>query len=100
VVNEAFEQLRGEEIKMDIGKDVTFTLHAEDKLKRLTKLGVTKENVIGFLRHPGTVVSGYYGRKIAHVYLKEDLILRIVYEESEQEITVVTVYPGERSRYE
>jgi hypothetical protein len=31
---------------MDIRKDVTFTLHAEDKLKRLTKLGVTKENVI------------------------------------------------------
>ena len=85
---------------MDIVKDVTFTLHAEDKLKRLTKLGVTKENVIGFVQHPGKVISGYYGRKIAQVYLREDLILRIVYEESEQEIIVVTVYPGERRRYE
>jgi len=91
---------RGNEIKRDIKKDVTFTLHAEDKLKRLTKLGVTKENVIGFVQHPGKVISGYYGRKIAQVYLKEDLVLRIVYEESEQEITVVTVYPGERRRYE
>ena len=69
-------------------------------MKRLTKLGVTKENVIGFVKHPGKVISGSYGRKIAQVYLKEDLILRIVYEESEQEITVVTVYPGERRRYE
>jgi len=64
---------------MDIRKDVTFTLHAEDKLNRLTKLGVTKESEIGVVKHPGKVISGYYGRKIAQGYLKEDLILRIVY---------------------
>jgi UDP-N-acetylglucosamine 2-epimerase (non-hydrolysing) len=40
-----------------------------------------------------------YGRKIAQGYLSEDLILRVVYEESEREITVVTVYPSERRRY-
>jgi hypothetical protein len=45
-------------------------------------------------------VSGYYGRKIAQGLLSENLILRVVYEESEGEITVVTVYPGERRRYE
>ena len=43
-------------------KKVVFSLHAEDKLTRLTKVGVTKERVL--------------------------------------KIMVVTIYPGERRRYE
>ena len=81
-------------------KKVEFTLHAEDKLKRLMKIGVTKEKILGIIENPEKVVNGYYGRKIAQGLLSEDLILRIVYEESEREIMVVTVYPGERRRYE
>lgn len=75
-------------------------MHAEDKLKRLMKIGVTKEKVLKIIENPGKVVNGYYGRKIAQGLLSEDLILRIVYEESEGEIVVVTIYPGERRRYE
>ena len=63
-----------------------FTLHAEDKLKRLMKIGVTKEKVLKIIENPRNVV-GYYGRKIAHGLLSE---------ESEGEIVVVTIYPGER----
>ena len=81
-------------------KKVEFTLHAEDKLKRLMKIGVTKEKILEIIENPEKVVNGYYGRKIAQGLLSEDLILRIVYEESEREIMVVTVYPGERRRYE
>ncbi len=81
-------------------KKVEFTLHAEDKLKRLVKIGVTKEKILEIIENPEKVVNGYYGRKIAQGLLSEDLILRIVYEESEREIMVVTVYPGERRRYE
>jgi hypothetical protein len=81
-------------------KKVEFTLHAEDKLKRLTKIGVTKEKSLEIIENPEKVVSGYYGRKIAQGLLSKDLILRVVYEESEEEIMVITVYPSERRRYE
>jgi Txe/YoeB family toxin of Txe-Axe toxin-antitoxin module len=81
-------------------KKVEFTLHAGDKLTRLTKIGVTKERIFEIIENPEKVVNGYYGRKIAQGLFSEDLILRIVYEESEEEIMVITVYPGERRRYE
>lgn len=81
-------------------KKVEFTLHAGDKLTRLTKIGVTKERVFEIIENPEKVVKGYYGRKIAQGLFSEDLILRIVYEEREEEIMVITVYPGERRRYE
>ena len=85
---------------MNKKKKVEFTLHTEDKLKRLMKIGVTKEKVLEIIKNPEKVVNGYYGRKIAQGLLSEDLILRIVYEENEVEIMVVTIYPGERRRYE
>jgi hypothetical protein len=44
-------------------KEVTFTLHAEDKLRRLMRVGVTKERVLEVIEDPEKVISGYYGRK-------------------------------------
>ena len=85
---------------MNKNKKVVFTLHAEEKLKRLMKIGVTKERVLEIIEKPEKVVNGYFGRKIAQGLLSEELILRIVYEESEEEIMVVTIYPDERRRYE
>ena len=77
---------------MNKKRKVEFTLHAEDKLKRLMKIGVTKEKILEIIKNPEKVVNGYYGRKIAQGLLSEDLILRIVYEESEGEIMVVTIF--------
>ena len=56
---------------MNKNKKVVFTLHAEDKLKRLMKIGVTKEKVLKIIENPRNVV-GYYGRKIAHGLLSEE----------------------------
>ena len=42
-------------------KKVEFTLHAGDKLTRLTKVGVTKERVLKIIEKPEKVVNGYYG---------------------------------------
>jgi hypothetical protein len=81
-------------------KKVEFTLHAEAKLKRLIKVGVTKARILDIIENPERVVDGYYGRKIAQGLLDGDLIVRVVHEESEGEIMVITVYPGERRRYE
>jgi len=46
-------------------KEVDFTTHAEEKLKRLTGLGVTKEKVLEIVRNPEKIVYGHYGRRIA-----------------------------------
>ena len=43
-------------------KKVDFTLHAEDKLKRLVTIGVTKESVLKIIEKPEMVVNGYYSR--------------------------------------
>ena len=80
-------------------KKIRFTPHAEEKLTRLRDLGVTKEKVIQTVENPISVVSGYRGRKIAQGHLSGKLILRVIYEEYEDEIVVVTVYPAERRRY-
>lgn len=80
-------------------KKVIFTLHAEDKIGRLVKIGVTKKKVLEILKNPEKILEGYYGRKIAQGSLSNELILRIVFEESNDEIVIVTIYPGEGRRY-
>ena len=52
------------------GKEVTFTPHVEEKLRRLAGIGVTKEVVLSVIKSPEKVISGYYGRKIAQGYLR------------------------------
>jgi hypothetical protein len=79
-------------------KEVDFTTHAEEKLKRLMSLGVTKEKVLEIVRNPEKIVYGHYGRRIAQGLLTGELMLRIVYEENEK-ILVITVYPCRRERY-
>ncbi|MCK4733663.1 MAG: hypothetical protein KAT65_14510 [Methanophagales archaeon] len=48
------------------------------------KIGVTKKKVLEIIEKPEKVVNGYFGRKIAQGLLSEE----------------VTIYPGERMRYE
>ena len=80
-------------------REVVFTSHAEEKLSRLTSIGVTKEKVIDVVLNPEKVHQGYYGRKVAQSPLSERLVLRVVYEEKDNKLVVVTVYPGEKERY-
>ncbi|KXA91209.1 hypothetical protein AKJ57_02140 [candidate division MSBL1 archaeon SCGC-AAA259A05] len=84
----------------DEGKKIEFTSHAEEKLGRLKEIGVTRRKILKTVRNPDKTVDGRYGRKIAQTLLREDIILRVVYEETEEKITIVTVYPGKRRRYE
>ncbi|MDI6841126.1 MAG: DUF4258 domain-containing protein [bacterium] len=64
------------------------------------KVVVTKEKVVQTIINPEKVSKGHYGRKIAQSSLTENLILRVVYEEMNDKITIITAYPGERRRYE
>jgi hypothetical protein len=76
-----------------------FTPHAMEKLDRLTKVQVTEEKVIEVIRNPESCASGYFGRKVAQSTLNSDLDLRVIYEETDNSILVITVYPAKRGRY-
>jgi hypothetical protein len=84
----------------ELAMKLRFTLHAEEKLLRLTKAGISRKKVMEILQSPERILAGYSGRKIAQGALTNDLMLRVVYEETEGGILVITMYPAERRRYE
>ncbi len=67
---------------------VLFIPHA---LERMRERGIPKDLVIETLNSPEKVTTGYFGRKIAQKRLNGRLI-RVVYEEEENEVVVITVY--------
>jgi hypothetical protein len=78
---------------------VRFTAHAEDKISRLSELGITREKVIKAVNSPEKREKGYLNREILQVSITESIVMRIVVEISDNEILIVTVYPGNRRRY-
>jgi hypothetical protein len=66
--------------------------------RRMAEYEIDEDLVVLTLRDPVRVMRGYSGRSIAHRFIN-DYILRVVYEEDDV-ITVVTVYPVRRERYE
>ena len=80
-------------------KRVRFTPHAKEKLDRLIKIQVTEEKVIKTIQNPESLTLGYFGRKIAQSKLTSELVLRVVYEEIDNKVLVITVYPAKRGRY-
>jgi len=80
-------------------KSIHFCPHAEEKFKRLIKIGVTKKKVIETIKNPDKLTLGYFGRKIAQSKLSPDAVLRVVYEETDNKVLIVTIYPGKRRRY-
>ena len=85
-----------------MAKKVVYGSHAEEKFEILRRHGfvVSKRQVSETLRRPDKVEEGFRGRKVAQRRISEKHVLRVVYEEEEKQIGVVTFYPGRRSRYE
>ena len=83
-------------------KKVIFTPHALEKIRLLRKHGfeLAPEMVARWVRKPEKIMRGYRGRLVAHKGLDEAHVLRIVYEDFEDAIVVVTLYPARRGRYE
>jgi len=69
-------------------KRIVFIAHA---LERLRDRKISKELVIQTLNEPDSVDTGYLGRKISQKILNGKLI-RVIYEETEDEILVITAY--------
>ncbi len=71
-----------------MNKDVVFIPHA---LERVNERGISKELVIEALTNPDKVGEGYLGRKVAQKNMDGKLI-RVIYEEHEDKIIVITAY--------
>ena len=85
-----------------MAKKIVYGSHAEEKFEILRRHGfvVSKTQVRETLRRPEKIEEGFRGRKIAQRRISEKHVLRVVYQEKQKEIGVVTFYPGRRSRYE
>ena len=85
-----------------MAKKIVYGTHAEEKFEILSRHGfvVSKKQVRETLRKPDKIDEGFRGRKIAQRKISDKHVLRVVYEEWQKVIGVVTFYPGRRSRYE
>ena len=73
--------------------------HAKEKPKRLKQIGVPEEKVRLTVRNPEILVPDYFERKVAQLSLSDALVLRVVYEETDNSLLVVTMYPAKKGRY-
>jgi hypothetical protein len=81
-------------------KTINLSPHVREKLKRLVQSGISEEKIIQTIQNPESLTAGYFGRKIAQSLLTDELLLRVIYEEMDNNILVITVYPAKRRRYE
>jgi len=83
-------------------KGIIFSGHAETKFEVLREHGfeVSRDVVLSAVRKPDRFEPGHKGRKIAQRNMSATHVIRVVYEEQETAIKVITFYPGRRDRYE
>lgn len=83
-------------------KPIRFTYHALDKVSIIRDQGflIDTSVVISIIRNPQRIFPGHSGRYVAQSALDAGHVLRVIYEESQTEIVVVTLYPGRRRQYE
>jgi hypothetical protein len=83
-------------------KEIRFSDHAQLKMEVLAshKVTIDANFVIETVRSPDKLETGEEGKLIAQKRLNEKLVLRVVYREFSTFISIITLYPGRRSRYE
>ena len=80
-------------------KRVIVRAHARNRLEREKAYKVSEETLIEIVKRPDEIVSGKGSRVMAHKVLDELYILRVVYEEFESEIHIITFYRAKKKRY-
>ena len=83
-------------------RKIVFSDHAEDKFKILINHGfeVTKDIVLSAMENPDKIDMGYKNRKIAQKVISNRHVIRVVFEELNEILRIITFYPGKRDRYE
>ena len=76
-------------------KEIVFHPYA---LYKMDKRNISKEEVIKTLKEPHPIMNGKYGRKISQrIYGRR--VLRVIFEEYENHILVITAYPAKAESY-
>ena len=83
-------------------KKINISLHCQKKIALLQRHNFFIENnsVVETILEPDSVSNGKDNRKISQKILDENHVLRVIYEENEKEILIITIYPGRRKRHE
>lgn len=83
-------------------KEIKLSAHAIDKIEILKSHGLNIDAgfIINTVRNPQQIKSGYKGRKIFEDSLDNEHLLRVVVEEYEDMVKVITLYPARKERYE
>ncbi|MBU1062540.1 MAG: DUF4258 domain-containing protein [Candidatus Omnitrophica bacterium] len=85
-----------------MSKKIVFCTHAENKFRILKQHGVklSKAQITNVIINSENITEGEHSRKIAQKPFDSEYLLRVIFEEVEDLITVITFYPAKRSRYE
>jgi uncharacterized DUF497 family protein len=83
-------------------KKVIFSKHAEIKLRILKKHGInfSKTLIENAVVNPDKIIRAEKSRLIAQKLYNSDHLIRVIFEETANCITIITFYPARRSRYE
>lgn len=83
-------------------KKVDFGPHSLLKIEILKSHGfdISMETLENIIRFPDIIEKGYKGRLVAQGGIDDSHVVRVVYETRPENLYVVTLYPGRRSRYE
>ncbi len=81
---------------------IVFTRHAELKFKDLEEQGfkMTRGQVEDALNMPDATIRSEKGRLIAQRAIDGSHMIRVIYEQREDSIAVITFYPARRRQYE
>ena len=81
---------------------IKYSEHCLIKIEILNKhgLAVSKAVIEETIIEPERIETGYKNRIIAQRKLGENHVLRVVYEKKNDDIFIVTIYPGRRKRYD
>jgi hypothetical protein len=81
---------------------ILYTKHADFKFRVLKQHGfiISKEQIEYIIKEPEKVTLGRRGRLIAHKPVSQTHLIRVIYEQREDEIKIITFYPARRERYE
>jgi hypothetical protein len=83
-------------------KAIVFSDHAVNKINVLKRhgVGVTLEFIEDAIKNPDIISRSYGGRLVVEKGYNSERVIRVVYEERNDIIVVVTVYPSRRGRYD
>ena len=73
-------------------KEIIFHPHV---IRKMRERDLSADDIIATVQNPQSVSMGDYGRKVAH-RLHGKYWLKVIYEENEKHILVITAYPTKK----